>query len=75
MAGKDQSPNVSPNVHKQHQTVYKKWKRTGNSNASYWNIQSGHRNEIWHRKMCNACNEKHQTTPNGLNGTTKSRQD
>ena len=27
------------------------------------------------RKMCNACNEKWQTTSNSRNGTTKSRQD
>ena len=38
------------------------------------NILSGHRNEIWHRKMCNACNEKRLTTYNWRNGTTKSRQ-
>ena len=38
-------------------------------------IQSGHRNGIWHRKMCNACNEKWQTTCNWRNGTTKSKQD
>ena len=25
--------------------------------------------------MCHACNEKRQTTPDGQNGTTKSRQD
>ena len=35
------------------------------------NIQSGHRDGIWHRKMCHASNEKRETTPYGWNGTTK----
>ena len=31
--------------------------------------------KIWQRKICHASNEKWQTTSDGLNGTTKSRQD
>ena len=38
-------------------------------------IQSGHRNGIWHRKMCHAYYEKCQTIPEEQNGTAKSRQD
>ena len=34
-----------------------KKKKIGNSNTRSQNIQSGHRNGIWHRKMCNASNE------------------
>ena len=52
----------------------KKWKRTGNAYTRSQNIQSEHRNGIRHRKICNACNEKWQTTYNWRNGTTKSRQ-
>ena len=37
------------------------------------NIQSVNRNGIWHRKMHHASNEKQQKTPDGRNGTTKSR--
>ena len=44
------------------QKVKKTKKQTGNSNTRSQNIQSGHRNGIWHRKMCNACNEKWQMT-------------
>ena len=51
----------------------KKWKRTGNSNTRSENIQSGHWDGIWHGKMWYASNEKQQTTPDGPNGTTKSR--
>ena len=50
-------------------------KGTGNSNTHSENIESGHRKEIWQRKMSHASNEKRQTTPDGRNGTTKSRQD
>ena len=39
------------------------------------NIQSGHRDVIWHRKMYHARNEKRPTIPDGRNGTAKSRQD
>ena len=39
-----------------------KLKRTGNAKTQSLNIQSGHKNGIWHRKMCHACNEKWQTT-------------
>ena len=31
--------------------------------------------EFGTEKMCHASNEKRQTTPDGLNGTTKSRHD
>ena len=50
-------------------------KRTGNSKTGSKNIQSGHWNGIWHRKICNARNDKWQTTSDWWNGTTKSRQD
>ena len=53
----------------------KKWKKTGNSNTRRENIQFGHRDGIWHRKMCPTCNEKRPTTPDGRNGTARSRQD
>ena len=43
----------------------KKENRTGNSNTRRENIKSGHRDGIWHRKMCHASNEKRQTTPDG----------
>ena len=61
---KDQSPDEHG-----YQTVCKKLKRIGNSNKHCENIQSGHRDGIWHRKMRHARNEKRQT-----NGTTKLRQ-
>ena len=48
-------------------------KRTGNSNTRRENIESGHRDGIWHRKICYPCNEKRQTILDGRNGTTKSR--
>ena len=53
----------------------KNWKGTGNSNIHSEHIQSGHRSGIWHRTTCHACDENWQTTPDGRNGTTKSRQD
>ena len=40
-----------------HMDDTKLWKRTGNSNTCSYNIQSGHRNGIRHRKMCLASNE------------------
>ena len=49
-------------------------KRMGNSNTHSWNIQSGHRDGIWHWKMRHASYEKRQTTPYERNGTTKSRE-
>ena len=45
----------------------------GNSNTGSENIQLGHTDGIWHRKMRNASNEKQKTIPYGRNGTTKSR--
>ena len=36
------------------------------------NIQSRYRDEIWHRKMCPAYNEKCETTHDQDNGTSKS---
>ena len=62
------------NVHGRHQTVYQKRKRIGNPNIGSENIQSGHWDGIWHRKMRHASNEKRETTHYGQNGTTKSRQ-
>ena len=53
----------------------KKRIRTGNSNTHSENIQSGHKDGIWHRKMYHAGNEKLQTTPDRRNRTAKSRQD
>ena len=38
------------------------------TNTRSENLQSGHRNGIWHRKMYHAGNEKQQTTPDGRNG-------
>ena len=52
----------------------KKRKRTENSNISSENIQSGHWDGIWHRKMYHASNEKRQTTPDRRNGTAKPKQ-
>ena len=40
-----------------------------------WDIQSGYRNGIWHRKMGQASNKKRLTKPDGRNRTTKSKQD
>ena len=48
-------------------------KEIGNSNTCSQNIQSGHRDGIWYRKMRHVSNEKQQMTPNRWNGTTKSR--
>ena len=48
-------------------------KKTGNSDTRSLNMQSGLRNGIWHRKMCNVCNEKWQTTSNWLPNQDKSR--
>ena len=49
-------------------------KRTGNSNTRSQNIQSGHRDGIWLGEMRHDSNEKRKATPDGRNGTTKSRQ-
>ena len=43
----------------------KKRKRIGNSNARNENIQAGHRDGIWHRKMRHAKDEKWQATHDG----------
>ena len=58
------------NVHGRHQTICQKRKRIGNPNKSSENIQSGHSNGIWQRKMCHAINEKPEKTYDGRNGTT-----
>ena len=50
-------------------------KRTGRFITRSYNIKSRHRDGVWQRKICHASNEKRQTTPDGRNGTTKSRQD
>ena len=42
--GKDQSANA----HGRHQTVCKKWKRSGNSNTHSENTESVYRDGIWH---------------------------
>ena len=44
--------------------ILKKSKRTGNLNTRSKNIQSRHRNRIWHRKMCHASNENGIVLPN-----------
>ena len=41
-----------PDVHGWHKIICKKSKRIGNSYTHRHNIQPGHRNGIWHRKMC-----------------------
>ena len=69
IAGKVQSSNV----HRRHQTVCKKWKRIGNPNTDSENIQLGHRNGIWHGKMCHANNEKQEMTHDGRDRPTKPR--
>ena len=38
-------------------------------------INSQDRDGIWYRKMCHTSIEKRQTTPDGRNGTAKSKQD
>ena len=43
-----------------------KKKRIGNSNTRSENIQSGHRDEIWHRKMRHANNEKWEMKHDGM---------
>ena len=63
----------SPNVHGRHQTICQKWKRIRNPYIGNENIQSGHRDGIWHRKMSHANIEKRETTQDGRNWTTKSR--
>ena len=50
-------------------------KAVGNSDTLHENIQSGPRERTCHGKMCYACKEKQETTPYGMNETTKSRQD
>ena len=45
----------------------------GNPNTDIENIQSGHRDGIWHWKMHYFNNEKQETTPDGQNRTTKSK--
>ena len=49
-------------------------KRIENSNTRCQNIQPGHRDGIWHRKMRHANNEKQKSIHDGRNGTSKSRQ-
>ena len=48
-------------------------KEFGNSIKRSRNIQLGHWDGIWHRKMHYANDEKRETTPDRWNGTTKSR--
>ena len=50
-------------------------KKKMKKNRKLWYTPSGHRDGIWHRKMCYASHEKRQTTPDRRNGTVKSRQD
>ena len=49
-------------MHGRNQTVCKKGKWILNSNACSQNMQSGHKDEIWHRKMYHSSNEKRQLT-------------
>ena len=53
--------------------VCKKRKRIGNSNTGSENIQSRHRDWIWHRKMSHANNKRWKTTNDEKNRTAKSR--
>ena len=55
-------------------TVCKSRKRIGNSNTRSENIQSRHRDRIWHRNMYHANNEKRVRTPDGQKETTKRKQ-
>ena len=64
----------SLNVHGWHQTVWQKWKKIGNPNTESENTQLGHRDGIWHRKMCHAHNEKQEMIHNGRKKTTKPRE-
>ena len=53
----------------------RKTKKNWNPKCRQWEytVRIYSRDRIWHRKMRHACNEKWQTTYNGMNGTTKSR--
>ena len=50
-----------------HKTLCKKRKRIGNPNTDSENIQSGHRERIWHRMLIM---KKRKTTHDGRNGTS-----
>ena len=52
--------------------VCQKRKRNGKPNIGRKNIQSGHRNGIWNRKMCHANNAMREATLDERNETTKS---
>ena len=66
---KDQSPNV----HERYQTVFqKRIKKIANPNTGSESMQSGHRNGIWHKKICNAINKNQGMIQDGRNGTIKS---
>ena len=51
---------------------WQKFKKFGNPNTDSENIQSRHRNRIWHRKMGQDSNGTRETTHDGRNQTTKS---
>ena len=51
----------------------KNLKDIGDPNTDNEDIQSGYRDRIWYRKMCNANNEKPKSANDGINRTTKSR--
>ena len=51
-----------PNVHGRYQTVYQKLKRIPNPDTDSENMQSGHTDGIWHKKMCHVNNEKRKTS-------------
>ena len=55
-------------------SVYlQKLKTTGDFYENTNKIQLGHRNEIWHRKMCYAQSEKWKTRKNEKNKSVKLR--
>ena len=64
---KSQKKDQPVNVTGRHQTICENWKRIGNPNTDPENIQSWHRDGMWHRKMCHAINETHDRR----NRTTK----
>ena len=49
----------------------KRKKKNGNPSTGSENIQTGHRDGIWHRNMRHADNEKRETTHDRRKGTTK----
>ena len=55
--------------------LFGKNEKNGNPKTGNENIQSGHRNGIWHIKMCHTNNEEWEMTDDRRNRTTKPRKD